>query len=479
MGSIPSATGFPELPHPVARGATAGVRRQRFTRTSITTAAVDPRAVRRRWLRAGPAVPPVVVADLNKRPVATLWICLPAPTGNSRRAVSNLLTVVALALEDGPTRSRKVDGVKSYQNFILDDYVSPKLVGGPRALMQDPQYRELVRRLREVDFFTASAWSFVWRSVAFAIAYFGAYGYLLTGPGVLGQVIACCIIGFAHVQGNFVAHDAGHGAVTKNQVVVGAIGQFFDTLLGGYSFAYFRRSHDLHHYHCNEVDVDPNTMELLFSMNERALHHTSAVTRATTSVQHILIPLLYPFWPLLLRGVGLAYIVRNWPRTWIDAVFMLGHIALWFVLPVHYLGWGGAMIAYFGMTAVAGIYIGLIIPINHLGMPTLDTSAAGSSSFIVQQVTTSRNLTSSPVRDFLFIGQNSQIEHHLFPWAPTFNLGRGRKIVREYCRELGIRYHECTYPRALWEIHHHLAEMARHARSKDQELQHELLRRAS
>jgi fatty acid desaturase len=353
--------------------------------------------------------------------------------------------------------------MKSYQNFVLDDYVSPKLVSGPRGLGRDPQYRELTRRLNEIGFFRASAWSFAWRSIAFAGAYVAAYLYLLTGPTLGGQLLACGVIGFAHVHSNFVAHDAAHGALTKNQVVVSVIGQVFDTLLGGYSFAYFRRSHDLHHYHCNEVDYDPNTMELVFSMNEHAYHKTSAFTRAATRVQHVLIPLLYPLWPLLLRGVGIAYVIRNLPKTMTDAVFLLGHVVLWFVLPVYYLGWWSALFAYLGMTAVAGIYIGLIIPINHLGMPTVDAEAARSTSFIEQQVTTSRNLTSSPIRDFLFIGQNSQIEHHLFPWAPTFNLGRGRKIVRAFCEERGISYHECTYPRALVEVHRHLTKMARYA----------------
>lgn len=375
--------------------------------------------------------------------------------------------------------SRKAIGMKSYENFIVDDYVSPKVAGGPPALRRDPQYRELMRRLKDIGFFEASPWSFIWRSIVFGAAYIGAFVYLLSGPGICGQIIACCVIGFAHVQGNFVAHDAGHGAVTKNKLVVGILGQFFDSLLGGYSFAYFRRSHDLHHYHCNEVDHDPNTMELLFCLNVRAYHHGTALTRATTRVQHILIPLLYPLWPLLLRVVGIAYVVRNWPRARVDAVFLLGHLVLWIVLPVYCLGWWDAMLCYFGMTAVAGIYIGVIIPINHLGMPTLDSEAAGSTSFIEQQVSTSRNITSSPIRDFLFIGQNSQIEHHLFPWAPTFNLGRGRKIVREFCRERGIPYHECSYGQALKEIHHHLVEMARYAQVEHHARQPETLRRAA
>jgi fatty acid desaturase len=354
--------------------------------------------------------------------------------------------------------------------FILDDYVSPKIITGPHAseasqeaaeaLNRDPQYQELMHRLKDAGFFTPSPWRFTWRIAVFALAYLGAFAYLLTGPAVVGHVIACGIIGFAHVHGAFIAHDAGHGAITKNKLAVASIGQFFDTFLGGYSFSYFCRNHDLHHYHCNEFDRDPNTMGALWALNEQASRDKTALTRATTRLQYILIPLLYPLWSFAMRLDGIRYVLRNLRRTKVDAVVLLAHFALWFSLPVLYLGWWGAVASYVGVTVVTGIYLGVIIPVNHVGMATLDSKIA--RSFIVQQVCTSRNLTSSPLRDFFFIGQNAQIEHHLFPWAPTFNLGRGRKIVRDFCREHGIHYHECSYGKALQEVHQHFVRMAKH-----------------
>jgi len=353
--------------------------------------------------------------------------------------------------------------------FILDDYVSPKIITGPHAsgasqeaadaLNRDPQYQELMRRLKDEGFFDASPWQFAWRIALFALAYLGGFVYLLTGPTLPGMVIACCVIGFAHVHGAFVSHDAGHGAITKNKLAVAMIGQFFDTFLGGYSFSYFCRNHDLHHYHCNEFDRDPNTMGALWALNEQACRDKTGFTRMTTRVQHILIPMLYPLWSFAMRADGIAYVLRNLRKTRVDAVLLLGHFALW-SLPIFYLGWWGGVLSYVAVTVVTGIYLGVIIPVNHVGMPTLDGRTA--RSFIVQQVATSRNLTASPLRDFFFIGQNAQIEHHLFPWAPTFNLGRGREVVREFCHEHGIHYHECTYGDALREVHQHFARMARY-----------------
>ncbi len=356
------------------------------------------------------------------------------------------------------------------EQFLLDDFVSPKIIAGPHAsdasraaalaLREDPRFQDLTRRLKAAGLFSRSWWGFGWRIVLFATAYLAGFGYLLTGPSTVGCLVACGVIGFAHVHGNFIAHDAGHGAITKNELAVELIGQFFDSFLGGYSFTYFRRAHDLHHYHCNEIDRDPNTMTRMFRFTAQGWGHRTGPTRLTTRWQHVLIPLLYPLWSFALRAEGIAYTARNLRRARIDAVLLVAHFALWFSLPVLALGWWGAIGCYAGVTAVTSLYLAVIVPINHIGMPTLDASTP--TSFIAQQVTTTRNLPSSPLRDFLFIGQNSQIEHHLFPWAPTFNLGRGRAIVRRFCRDHGLRYHECSFDAALREVHQHYYRMARY-----------------
>ena len=54
-------------------------------------------------------------------------------------------------------------------------------------------------------------------------------------------------------------------------------------------------------------------------------------------------------------------------------------------------------------------------------------------------------------------GLNYQIEHHLFPSMPTPNLRRAQPIVRAYCAELGVAYHESglidSYAQALRSMH--------------------------
>ena len=355
------------------------------------------------------------------------------------------------------------------EQALLDQFASPKIIAGPHAspasapaarrLRDDRDYQDLLKQLARAGVFACPWTSIAWRIVVFAGAYVAGFVYLLGNPGLLGCAVASVVIGLAHIHGNFVAHDAAHGAISKRERINGAIGQLFDSLLGGYSFDYFRRAHDLHHFHCNEIDRDVNLMTRMFSLSPQAAAEKTGLWARTTRYQHILIPLLYPLWSFALRFEGFGYIWRNRRRAWLDGILIVAHFALWCSLPVLALGFWRALGCYTVMTVVTGIYLAVIVPINHVGMPLLDSTSP--LSFVAQQVTTTRNLASSPIRDFLFMGQNSQIEHHLFPWAPTFNLGRGRAIVRAFCEAHDLPYHEHSYWDALREVHAYYARIAR------------------
>ena len=77
---------------------------------------------------------------------------------------------------------------------------------------------------------------------------------------------------------------------------------------------------------------------------------------------------------------------------------------------------------------------------NHKGMPHPD----GTEDYLRKQVLTSRNVNGGWLTDAALGGLNYQIEHHLFPKIPRNKLQAARLIVRDYCSERSIRYHETT-----------------------------------
>jgi len=105
--------------------------------------------------------------------------------------------------------------------------------------------------------------------------------------------------------------------------------------------------------------------------------------------------------------------------------------------------------------ALFGVYLGCIFAPNHKGMPT--QTGEPEPDFLRRQVLTSRNVSGGRFADVMLGGLNHQIEHHLFPSMPAPNLRRARPMVREYCAELGIDYHETglivSYREALQHLH--------------------------
>ena len=108
---------------------------------------------------------------------------------------------------------------------------------------------------------------------------------------------------------------------------------------------------------------------------------------------------------------------------------------------VDYIPW--LALAFFAVhQCLFGVYLGSIFAPNHKGMEM----PATRMDFLRKQVLTSRNVGGGRYTDGLVHvamgGLNHQIEHHLFPSMPTPNLRKARPLVRQFCAELGVSYHE-------------------------------------
>ena len=144
-------------------------------------------------------------------------------------------------------------------------------------------------------------------------------------------------------------------------------------------------------------------------------------------------------------------------RKWLEGGLLLLHTgaylaALFTVLPV-----GMAFAVLFLHHAVFGVYLGSIFAPNHKGMPTLRGDER--PDFLRRQVLTSRNVRGGLLTDVALGGLNYQIEHHLFPSMPSPHLRKAQPIVRDYCAELGISYHETGLIASWGEALKHLKEV--------------------
>jgi fatty acid desaturase len=159
-----------------------------------------------------------------------------------------------------------------------------------------------------------------------------------------------------------------------------------------------------------------------------------------------------------LKVDALRFVRRNLHTTRADQLFWLAHFGVWFVLPGLVLGLPAALLNYGLMTLLAGPYIGSIFVVNHVGTRVIEPDEP--ISFLVQEASTTRNLGTSALLNFVTGGLSNHIEHHLFPSMPTRRLRTARPIVRAFCRRHGILYREMTWRAAARDVTRHFTAMS-------------------
>ena len=140
---------------------------------------------------------------------------------------------------------------------------------------------------------------------------------------------------------------------------------------------------------------------------------------------------------------GIAYQIRKERMRYpiMEPVLVVAGLAAYLTLIFAFLGpWHGALFIAVHR-ALGGVYMGSVFAPNHKGMPILEKE--DEMDYLHQQVLTARDVKGSPLADFWYGGLNYQVEHHLFPNMPRNNL------VRSFCKERGIPYHET----GVWQSH--------------------------
>lgn len=321
---------------------------------------------------------------------------------------------------------------------------------------------ELVSRLTAAGCF-APALVYQSMHILLVVAvYASAYAALLFEPAIGLRMLALVALAFCCVQAGFIAHEAGHGALTRRRWLAELLGQFLMTFLTALCYSHFQKIHKCHHSRCNERDADIDLHSGAFSLYPEAVcEKRSAVTRFITRYQAYLIWPLVSLQGLTLKIDSLMTIKENPRATRIDQLLVLLHFLLWIGPPTWFIGLGQALVNYLLMTWLIGPYLGSMFIINHVGTHIVEPNERRPR--LIQILLTTRNVGDTRLADVLFGGINNHIEHHLFPTIPSARLHRARSIVKKYCRRRALAYHETTWTRAVAEVFVYLKAISRQA----------------
>jgi fatty acid desaturase len=306
------------------------------------------------------------------------------------------------------------------------------------------------------------------------------YGVLMAGLGLLLiatvvasvllgdswlQLLIAAALGILFTQFAFVSHEAAHRQVVASGPANDRIGRLIGTLLVGMSYSWWMVKHTRHHANPNQIGKDPDIAgDVIAFTEEKALSARGPLAIINKRQGVLFFPLL------LLEGLNLyvqsyAWLLRPSNQAkgrflelgLLSLRFTILFVAVFSLLPV------GMAFAFLGVqVAVFGLYMGGAFAPNHIGMPIIPEGS--KLDFFTKQVLTSRNIRGGFFASAIYGGLNYQVEHHLFPNMARVHLAKTRKIVREYCRTLGVTYTETSIPRAYADVISYLNRVGRLAR---------------
>lgn len=251
------------------------------------------------------------------------------------------------------------------------------------------------------------------------------------------------VFAFFTVQYGGIVHDGGHRAIFKSTILNDIIGQ----IAGGFialGFSEWREKHNKHHAHTNEIEEDPDIDIPLLSFTEERLREKTGIQKLLGKFQ------VYFYYPMglsssaFMRLANLKYIKENWKDFgyWGEFLIWISAMIIWFAGPFIFFPFWKAVIVFITIHAATGFYMMHIFAPNHKGMPEIEKNV--EMSFIERQIITSRNVKAHWLTDFLYMGLNYQIEHHLFPNTPRPNLGKVSAFIKRVCKKYGWEYSTCT-----------------------------------
>jgi fatty acid desaturase len=272
------------------------------------------------------------------------------------------------------------------------------------------------------------------------------------------QLLDAVLLAFVSTQFGFIGHDAGHRQIFASTRKNDVLGLIQGNLFLGMSFYWWLDKHNQHHSRPNEIDSDPDIDIPWIAFTAENARERKGMFRFMTKYQ------AFYFFPLLmlvaidLQRSSIQFLREKkvkYPK--IEAVLLVLHYIGYFGMIFAVLPFWQGLVFIAVHKAVNGLYLGSVFAPNHKGM--LITEHGSKIDFLSRQVLTARNVKANFLTDFWYGGLNYQIEHHLFPAMPRRHLARAQRIIRTYCQEHAISYHETSIARSYREILGYLHEI--------------------
>ena len=283
--------------------------------------------------------------------------------------------------------------------------------------------------------------------LAIIVSIIGAFATIkLWNPVVLGLFLT-----LVFTRSVFVSHDILHLQYFKGKKLSFKLSYIYSAIILSNSSSWWDFKHNInHHTYCNivESDEDIRAMDGAFTPNNRG--NNPFIKKYKYLLFWGSLFFMYPAFIaqsykfVLKRKLygEFALMLLHWPIIW-GSIFYL--------LPVS-----SALIVFVVLYLTLSVWLSFGFISNHLGCEVFNEEEGKKLSWMELQMRGSRSLSGGIFIHWFYGGLNTQIEHHLFPKAPRFNLLKVQKITKEFAKKYDIKYFETTPLGAYVQINHAL-----------------------
>lgn len=296
---------------------------------------------------------------------------------------------------------------------------------------------------------------FAVRMVLIGLAFVGGWAAFFLIGASWWQLATAVVMAAVFGQIGLVSHELAHRQIFRGRRISEAFGRGVGNLGIGLGYGWWQDKHTRHHANPNHEEFDPDSQAEIFVWSEEQARKATGLPAFVGRWQ------AFTFYPLLLlEGLNLhvgsvrALFRRSTKQRVLEGALLAAHFVLYLGVVFVVLEPLQAVAFIAVHQGLFGVYLGCIFAPNHKGMPTLQKGE--KLDFLRKQVLTSRNVRGGWFTDLALGGLNYQIEHHLFPSMPSPHLRLAQPIVRDYCAEVGVSYHETGFLRSHVEAITHL-----------------------
>jgi len=245
----------------------------------------------------------------------------------------------------------------------------------------------------------------------------------------------------------FVSHDILHTQYFKNKSLSMKLSYPFSAIILSNSSSWWDFKHNVnHHTWCNVPQKDEDILALDGAFTQKHKGNNPLIRYFKYLIFWGAMFFMYP-----------AFIVQSYnfaikKKKYGEIILMLMHWPILWGFVFYSLPFWDAVITFSVLYIVLSAWLAFGFITNHLGCEVFEYEEGKNMSWLELQMRTSRSLKGGAFVHWLYGGLNTQIEHHLFPKAPRFNLLKVQKMTREFAKKHNLKYFESTPIQAYVQI---------------------------